>query len=254
MNCIQPERARGRDVEVAAVVGLDLVDRREDLPAHAVLDAGGLVEREQERRDPELVDEEVRHADRGGAGHRQREGRVGRASARRRARGRAAAALFFATRSFATRSSLERSFLPLRLPARSFRLPAAARRGGGRLAGRLVRRTVAGARRVGLAAARRRDRVRGGRAGDGRSPRGRWAAGACGAVRRRRGDHAVVDDLRDGRRDAGDRVGRDGGAGRHVDGARDALARDEDDRARSAARPGAGARRRRGRPWPRSPR
>ena len=76
MNCIQPERAGGGDVEVAAVVGLDLVDRRQDLPADAVLDAGGLVDREQERRDPELVDEEVRDADRRGAGQRQREGRV----------------------------------------------------------------------------------------------------------------------------------------------------------------------------------
>jgi len=32
--------AGARDVEVAPVVGLDLVDRGEDLPAHAVLDAG----------------------------------------------------------------------------------------------------------------------------------------------------------------------------------------------------------------------
>ena len=52
--------AGGRDVEVAPVVGLDLVDRGQDLPAHAVLDAGGLVDRQQERRDAELVDEEVR--------------------------------------------------------------------------------------------------------------------------------------------------------------------------------------------------
>src|SRR4029079_2911946 len=44
-------------------VGLDLVDRGEDLPAHAVLDAGSLVDRQQEARDAELVDEEVRHAD-----------------------------------------------------------------------------------------------------------------------------------------------------------------------------------------------
>ena len=70
------ERAGGGDVEVAAVVGLDLVDRRQDLPADAVLDAGGLVDREQERRDPELVDEEVRDADRRGARLGQREGRV----------------------------------------------------------------------------------------------------------------------------------------------------------------------------------
>ena len=76
MNCIQPERARVGDVEVAAVVGLDLVDRGQDLPAHAVLHAGGLVDREQEGRDPELVDEEVRHADRSRPGGRERVGRV----------------------------------------------------------------------------------------------------------------------------------------------------------------------------------
>ena len=66
-------RAGGRDVEVAAVVGLDLVDRREDLPAHAVLDAGGLVDRQQEDRDPEPLDHEVRHS-RHGRGRRQQIG------------------------------------------------------------------------------------------------------------------------------------------------------------------------------------
>ena len=35
---------------VGAVVGLDLVDRREDLPRHAVLDGRGLVDRQQEQR------------------------------------------------------------------------------------------------------------------------------------------------------------------------------------------------------------
>ena len=68
--------AGGRDVEVAPVVGLDLVDRGQDLPAHAVLDARGLVDRQQERRDPELVDEEVGHADRRGPGERLGERRV----------------------------------------------------------------------------------------------------------------------------------------------------------------------------------
>ena len=52
--------ARGGDREVAAVVGLDLVDRGQHLPRHLVLDPGGLVDRDQERRDPERVDEEVR--------------------------------------------------------------------------------------------------------------------------------------------------------------------------------------------------
>ena len=62
MNCIQPSGAGGRDVQVAAVVGLDLVDRRQDLPADAVLDAGGLVDRQQEDRHAELADDEVRDA------------------------------------------------------------------------------------------------------------------------------------------------------------------------------------------------
>ena len=70
------ERAGGGDVEVAPVVGLDLVDRRQHLPAHAVLDAGGLVDGEEEGRDAELVDEEVRHADRSGARGRERVVRV----------------------------------------------------------------------------------------------------------------------------------------------------------------------------------
>src|SRR4029453_9513920 len=55
-----PDRARGRDVQVAPVVALDLVDRGEHLPAHAVLQAGRLVDRQQERRDTELADDEVR--------------------------------------------------------------------------------------------------------------------------------------------------------------------------------------------------
>ena len=72
------ERAGGGDVQVAAVVGLDLVDRGQHLPAHAVLHAGGLVDREEEGRDPELVDEEVRHTYPSGAGDRERVARVRR--------------------------------------------------------------------------------------------------------------------------------------------------------------------------------
>ena len=76
--------------------------------------------------------------------------------------------------------------------------------------------------------------------------RGRSGPGGVRRGRRRRGDRAVVDDLRDRAGDAGDRDLRDGRAGRHVDGARDALARDEDDR--DGVQLGlAGARRRRGR-------
>ncbi len=66
-----PHGAGARHVEVAAVVGLDLVDRGQHLPAHAVLDAGGLVDRQQERRHPELADDEVGHP---GGGRRAGEG------------------------------------------------------------------------------------------------------------------------------------------------------------------------------------
>ena len=75
--------ARGRHAQVAAVVGLDLVDRGQQLPADAVLRARGLVDRQQERRDPEAVDEEVRDADLGRAGLGQRVRRVVRRGRRR---------------------------------------------------------------------------------------------------------------------------------------------------------------------------
>src|SRR6185437_8265871 len=72
-----PDRAGRGDREVPVVVGLDLVDARQHLPGDLVLNACGLVDRDQERRDAERVDEEVRDADRGGTGQRQRVGRIG---------------------------------------------------------------------------------------------------------------------------------------------------------------------------------
>ncbi len=61
------------DAEVASVVGLDLVDRGEDLPRDPVGGAGGLEDRQQERRDLEAFDEEGGHAgDRGAQIERQR--------------------------------------------------------------------------------------------------------------------------------------------------------------------------------------
>ena len=56
------ECTRGRNVEVAPVVGLDLVDRGEHFPANAVLTSGRLINRKQERRNSETVDDEVRNA------------------------------------------------------------------------------------------------------------------------------------------------------------------------------------------------
>jgi hypothetical protein len=70
------ERPGGGDTEVPSVVGLDLVDRRQYLPRDAVLRARRLVDRQQERRDPELLDEEIRHPHRRRAGIGQREGGV----------------------------------------------------------------------------------------------------------------------------------------------------------------------------------
>ena len=79
MNCIQPRAPARRDVQVAPVVGLDLVDRRQDLPADAVLDPGGLVDRQQEDRHAELADHEVGDTGpEGGAGEGVHERRVGR--------------------------------------------------------------------------------------------------------------------------------------------------------------------------------
>ncbi len=64
--------ARARHGQVAPVVGLDLVDRRQHLPRDVVLDPGGLVDRQQEGRDLEGVDEEVRDPEWGGPRDRER--------------------------------------------------------------------------------------------------------------------------------------------------------------------------------------
>ena len=77
MNCIQPSGAGGGDVEVGAERGLDPVDRGEHLPGDPVLGSAGLVDRQQEGRDRELVDDEVRDADRGRAEVGDRDARVG---------------------------------------------------------------------------------------------------------------------------------------------------------------------------------
>ena len=192
--------ARGLDVEVAAVVGLDLVDRREDLPAHAVLDAGGLVDREQEGRDPELVDEEVRDADRAAPGV---------ASEKSGCRGRRAVECCGPDRRRARPSSSPRAraatsaSCALRLPARDFWLPVG--RGRGRSAAWPADWSGAGCR-AGLV---RRCRASASRSAVGAvtpGTAGTVGTGSCGVgVGRRRGDRAVVDDLRDRARDAGDR-------------------------------------------------
>ena len=66
-----PERAGGGDVQVAPVVGLDLVDRRQHLPPDPVLDPRRLIDRQQEDRHPELANHEIGDAGRvGGAGER----------------------------------------------------------------------------------------------------------------------------------------------------------------------------------------
>src|SRR4051812_2073583 len=144
------DRAGGRDVEVAPVVRLDLVDRREDLPADAVLDAGRLVDRQQERRDPELVDEEVRDADRRGAGLGEREGRVrrrgGRVRGGRRSGGGRVGRLLLRLRRVGL---LRRLLGSLDLGVRLARLLAGRLLAGRLLRGRLLRRLLAGARRLG---------------------------------------------------------------------------------------------------------
>ena len=78
------ERAGRRDVEVGAERGLDAVDRGQHLPGDPVLRSAGLVDREEEGRDRERVDDEVRYADRSGpeVGDRHRRVGVGRSSVR----------------------------------------------------------------------------------------------------------------------------------------------------------------------------
>ena len=61
MNCIHPNAPARGDVEVAPVVGLDLVDRGQHLPPHPILDPSRLIDRQQENRDPELANHEIRH-------------------------------------------------------------------------------------------------------------------------------------------------------------------------------------------------
>ena len=68
------------DVEVGAEGGLDLVDRGQHLPGDVVLGAAGLVDRQQEGRDLEGVDDEVGDPEGGGA----ERGEGGRGGARRR--------------------------------------------------------------------------------------------------------------------------------------------------------------------------
>ncbi len=56
-----PQRPRRGHVQVAAIVGLDLVDRRQHLPPHPVLDPRRLIDRQQKDRHPELPNHEIRH-------------------------------------------------------------------------------------------------------------------------------------------------------------------------------------------------
>ena len=160
--------ARGGDVEVAAVVGLDLVDRRQDLPADPVLDAGGLVDRQQEDRHPELADHEVGDAGpEGGAGQGVHEARVGR---RRRAVGPA------------DRTGLGSSCRPCRARARARPPPGRGSGGGGGACGRP--RSRAARRRSGAGPARRLGLLGGVAAGRARAP-GPAPAAAGGSAGRR---------------------------------------------------------------------
>ena len=65
------------EVEVGAEPGLDFVDRGQHLPGDPVFGSAGLVDRQQEGRDLEGVDDEVGDADRGRAEGRDRGRRVG---------------------------------------------------------------------------------------------------------------------------------------------------------------------------------
>ena len=55
-----PQRTSRRDIQVAPIVGLDLVDRGQHLPPHPILNPSRLIDRQQENRHPELPDHEIR--------------------------------------------------------------------------------------------------------------------------------------------------------------------------------------------------
>ena len=182
-----------------------------------------------------------------GAGHGEREGRGWRASGcrRRRALGAGGGALLAPARS----SSETSAPWLLRLPAVGLLVACALLPGAG-LAGAAL--AAAGApgwsppSGVGVAGL--------GLGAGAVGPAGTVGAGSGVRGRRRHGDRAVVDDLRDRARDAGDRRSASTGVpGGDVDrDRRDALARDERDGDVAAARRRRGARRRRSQPRPRA--
>src|SRR5688572_27521842 len=71
-----PLGARGRDVQVRAECRFDPVDGGEHVPRNAVLGAARLVDRQEERRDREAVDDEVGDADGGRPKGRNAQGGV----------------------------------------------------------------------------------------------------------------------------------------------------------------------------------
>ncbi len=155
-----PQRTRRRHVQVAAVVGLDLVDRRQDLPPHPVLDPRRLIDRQQKHRHPELPNHEIRHT------RRERRARQRIDEAGVRARGRpvgvaqarpARALLLLARGTIKLGLSLVGVLLELLPPwlllsgARLLRPGAGLRRGVGRLGLGLGLRLRGGAGRHGHA-------------------------------------------------------------------------------------------------------
>ncbi len=134
------DRAGRRDRQVGSVVGLDLVDRGEDLPRHSVLHRGGLVDRQQEQRDA-IEGQRLRGSRRAGELSRERfllsgdhlrrdgdvaVGRCGAGGPRGRRRARRTARLRFRQLSGAA-AAPRRGLSPTVSRAPSLRLPASLR-------------------------------------------------------------------------------------------------------------------------------
>ena len=220
MNCIQPSAPAVETLQVAAVVGLDLVDRGQQLPADAVLGAGRLVDRQQERRDLEPVDEEVRHAGLGRARARRARttGCPRRAAWRLRRPGRcAASASAWASRPCPSATRCSRRPWPC-WPSSSGRVLVDLSGSWSCRPSSLLGSVVARCRCLG--------RRRGGRRG---AVGVAVTVGAVRAARRRRRalGRAEVDDRGDGRGQAGDLHLVDRRARRDVDRDRELLAGDQ---------------------------
>ena len=227
--------------------GLDFVDRGEHLPGDPVLGSAGLVDRQQEGRDLEGVDDEVGDADRRRAERRDHHGRVldGRGAAVEVGRAAAGADRLGLDAGRRRRGATRRCRPLRRRPSRrgsGCGRPCRRRSGPGRRQGSTLPRGFGlGGRRFDGRALRLRPGGAGGGAGSSLVPFG--SPRQSGSFEVEEAVAVVVEAVGAGRQRCGGR-GRDEGADRRLGSADSALARV---RRRPGRRPGQS----RARSWPR---